>query len=333
MAEIAVRYHGPIVDLSFKGHIAVVDWEGNLLYSVGDPDRVTFARSSAKPIQAIAAVESGALEAYGVTEKELALMCSSHNGESFHCEAVESVLGKAGLDISYLRCGEKWPMYGPARDELVKKGEGMARIYCDCSGKHSGMLLGAKYLGEELETYYLPEHPVQKRITKVISEVCRIPEEEIVMGCDGCGVPVHAMPLRKFAEGFARMSKPECLGKHEAAARRITAAMTKYPEMVAGTGRLCTELMQAFPDRVFGKSGAASYYAMGLLGKGIGITVKLEDGTNVVPYAVLETLVQLGVITREEADSVPLYADKNFYNTKHQVVGYTKATFELKKHF
>ena len=333
MAVIAYQYRGDLVDQIHRGHIAVTDHTGRILWKLGDPERLTFARSSAKPLQAIPVAESGALEHYGITPQELAVICSSHNGEPFHVKAVESILHKAGLSPDQLCCGSEYPMYVPAEDALKIAGIPRAPIYCDCSGKHAGMLITARHLGESLEGYTALEHPVQQRILSVFAEMCGVETSDVQLAVDGCGVPVHALPLYRLAQGYARMSLPTLFDPTRAAAlRRITSAMTAHPEMVAGTDRICTQLMAAFGDRIFCKSGASAFYAVGIKDKGIGIALKMEDGaSSIVPYAILSVLTQLGVITPEEACSLPRYHDKNLYNNHHAVVGRTELAFQLEQ--
>ena len=236
MAVIAYQYRGDLVDQIHRGHIAVTDHTGRILWKLGDPERLTFARSSAKPLQAIPVAESGALEHYGITPQELAVICSSHNGEPFHVKAVESILHKAGLSPDQLCCGSEYPMYVPAEDALKIAGIPRAPIYCDCSGKHAGMLITARHLGESLEGYTALEHPVQQRILSVFAEMCGVETSDVQLAVDGCGVPVHALPLYRLAQGYARMSLPTLFAPTRAATlRRITSAMTAHPEMVAGT--------------------------------------------------------------------------------------------------
>ena len=300
MAVIAYQYRGDLVDQIHRGHIAVTDHTGRILWKLGDPERLTFARSSAKPLQAIPVAESGALEHYGITPQELAVICSSHNGEPFHVKAVESILHKAGLSPDQLCCGSEYPMYVPAEDALKIAGIPRAPIYCDCSGKHAGMLITARHLGESLEGYTALEHPVQQRILSVFAEMCGVETSDVQLAVDGCGVPVHALPLYRLAQGYARMSLPQ--------------------------------LMAAFGDRIFCKSGASAFYAVGIKDKGIGIALKMEDGaSSIVPYAILSVLTQLGVITPEEACSLPRYHDKNLYNNHHAVVGRTELAFQLEQ--
>lgn len=331
MSVVAKVYRGDLVDLTHIGHVAVVDYTGKLLYHYGNPDRVTFARSSAKPIQAIPVVESGAADAYGLTDREIALLCASHSGESFHVDAVRSILQKAGLTDKYLQCGTHYPFANYAAQELRNKGLKPETVHCNCSGKHSGMLITAKYLNEDLDTYYKLEHPMQRRIMKTIAEICEYDEEKIITATDGCGVPVHAMPLYKFAQGFARLSKPEVLGeKRGKVVKRLTDAMTAYPDMVGGTDRFCTDLMKVCGDRLFAKSGAAAYYAIGLKDKGIGMSFKVEDAAKGIEFAmVLEVLSQLNIITTAEFKQLEKYYIMQDKNHKGELVGYTKMEFEL----
>ena len=333
MSVVAKVFRGDLVDLTHIGHVAVVNDTGKLLYHYGNPERVTFARSSAKPIQAIPVLESGAADAFGLTEKEIALLCASHNGESFHVETVRSILQKAGLTDQYLQCGTHYPYADYAAEALRSSGLKPETVHCNCSGKHSGMLITAKYLNEDLDTYYKPEHPVQQRIMKTIAEICAYEEDEIITATDGCGVPVHAMPLYKFAEGFAKLSKPEVLGeKRGQIVRRITTAMTSYPEMVGGTDRFCTDLMKLCGDRLFAKSGAAAYYAIGLKDKGIGMSFKVEDAAKGIVFAmVLETLRQLDVITPAEFTQLEKYYVLQEKNHKGEIVGHTETKFQLIK--
>ncbi len=172
-------------------------------------------------------------------------------------------------------------MYVPAEDALKIAGIPRAPIYCDCSGKHAGMLITARHLGESLEGYTALEHPVQQRILSVFAEMCGVETSDVQLAVDGCGVPVHALPLYRLAQGYARMSLPTLFAPTRAATlRRITSAMTAHPEMVAGTDRICTQLMAAFGDRIFCKSGASAFYAVGIKDKGIGIALKMEDGAS-----------------------------------------------------
>ncbi|MCL1992340.1 MAG: asparaginase [Spirochaetes bacterium] len=333
MALIAKKYHGEIVDLHHYGHIAVADTQGKILWQLGDPQRVVFSRSSAKPMQAVPVAESGALDEYGITEKELAVMCASHYAEDIHTEAVFSILKKAGLDESRLQCGTHYPLASYMKNKFIVGGIKPSEVHNNCSGKHSGMLIATKMRSENLSDYYLPAHPHQMRITQAIAQICDYPAEQIVIGSDGCGVPVHAMPMYKFAQGYAKMSRPQTLGEgREKTVRRITQAMTDNAQMLGGTGDFTTALTQAFGGRLFCKGGASGFFAIGLKDKGIGIAVKMEDGSSdIIPLAVLQTLVQMGEITKSEAQGLAGFNESVSLNRKKEVIGKTVADFVLEK--
>lgn len=332
--EILVKtYRGPLEDLFHTGHIAVVDSQGKLLYSCGDPDRVCYARSSAKPIQALCVLESGAVEKFGLDDQDIALFCASHNGEPMHVEAVRRALAKAGLDEGCLQCGVHYPLYEPEADRMKAEGIEPSQIHCNCSGKHTGMLVTAAALGEELGGYYKPEHPVQRRIRAMIGQVCQYDSEKIILGTDGCGVPVHALPLRAFAHGIARMADPACLGgKLGEEAARITAAMAQYPEIMSGTGRIDAQLMRKYPDRLFCKSGADGYYIVGDKQEGIGVAVKIDSGVGQARNAVVtEVLRQLGIISEQDLEEFAAVHTPTARNHKNEDVGLMKPVCQLRK--
>ncbi len=331
MEVLANSYRGDHKDLTYTGHIAVVDYTGKLLYYCGDSEKVVFARSSAKPMQAMCVFESGAVDAFGLDESEISMLCASHYGEKMHEDGVRSILGKAGLDESYLQCGKHAPLDGASAKALEDAGIQFSEIHCNCSGKHSGMLITAKYLNESLDDYYIREHNVQKRITNMIADICDYDAGKIVLGTDGCGVPVHALPLRNFAMGFARLSKPETIGGARADyARRITTAMRKFPEMMSGTGCMDAAIMTHLD--VFAKLGADGYYAIGVMDKGIGITVKIDDGNeNVRNMVVVEVLRQLGLINESNSHLFEKWEKLQIVNHKGELVGYSLVDFKLHK--
>ncbi|MCS0543363.1 asparaginase, partial [Aeromonas veronii] len=195
-------YRGGRVESSHFGHIAVVNSDGKLLYSLGDPNRVTYARSSAKPLQTIPVIETDAADFYDLSEADISLCCASHSGEAQHTDRVLDILKRAGIDESFLQCGTHIPHAHDTYKNLIASGKELTPLYNNCSGKHTGMLVTANHMKEALEDYYQLSHPVQKRILNVISEVSDYPIEKITMGTDGCGVPVHALPLERWAYAF-----------------------------------------------------------------------------------------------------------------------------------
>lgn len=331
MAKLVEVYRGGRMESSHSGHIAVVNSDGKLLYFVGDPYRITYARSSVKPIQAIPVVETGAADKFGLTDVDLAVICSSHNGEPQHTDRVLSILHKAKIGVEALQCGTHIPLAMDVYEKMIRDEKELTPLYNNCSGKHAGMLLTAKHMGEPLEDYHKPEHPVQQRILKVISVITEYQIDKIGIGKDGCGAPVHAMPLERLAYSFARLANPKTLENERAVViNRITTAMTDYPEMVGGTGRFCTDFMKVAKGRLFGKLGAESLYLIGDKKLGIGIAIKIEDGSYRALYpAVLEVLKQLNMLTKEQLTQLMPHYMPKLKNARGEEVGKIIPSFVL----
>lgn len=327
---VAHVYRGDWVDLTHRAHVAVVDSQGKLLNYIGDPNRNTFVRSSAKPIQALAACETGAVDAYKISDEELALLCASHNAEPLHVKGVEAILKKANLDESYLQCG-----FHPSLNPKVAKTQPkeLSPLYSNCSGKHAGMLISAQFLGEDLKNYLCLSHPHQQRIIKTIGELCDVPKDEVRTAIDGCGVPVHSVPLKSFALAYARMANLEGLDSNRALhVKRITKAMRQYPFMVAGTGRVCTRLMEVAGSKLFAKLGADGYYAVGVVDRGWGITCKVEDGNvAIVEGLIVHVLYELGILSKEAFDELKEFHSPVKFNHRGDKVGHVSYTLKWEK--
>ncbi len=272
---VAVR-RGAVVESVHRGRLVFCDPAGNVLDATGDPEAYVFARSSAKPFQALPLVLSGAADAFGLTDDELAVACASHNAEEPHLAAVRSLLEKAGLSEDDLQNGAHPPMYAPEAAKLARGGEDPRPVHGNCSGKHAGMLAVCAQEGLHTGGYRNPDHPLQRRILGLVVEVCGLRDDEALLAGDDCGVPAFALPLKSLATGFARLATGEELSDEVAgAAERLRRAMRAHPFMVAGTGRFDTEVMGA-TDLVC-KSGAEGVFAAGST-EGWGLAVKISDG-------------------------------------------------------
>jgi L-asparaginase II len=259
--------------------VAVVDRTGALVASAGDPDRSCAFRSSAKPIQARVALESGWVPDGGA---HLAIACASHNGEPAHVDAVRAVLAAAGVAEDDLRCPEDFPAFVAA---IPKAGE-RTRVFHNCSGKHASMLAACAAAGWPLDDYRAPEHPLQLAILKRIDELSGGHTAVLV---DGCGVVTPVAPLQSFARAFGAIDDggPE------------TAAMRAHPFLVGGTDRIDTDLMTAAPHLVV-KSGAEGLACVSA--EDFSIAVKSRDGTQRArTAAVVFALQQLRLIDDELA--------------------------------
>jgi L-asparaginase II len=302
-APLVAVTRGALLESIHRGRLAVCDPEGNILEAAGDPEAYIYARSSAKPFQALPLVLSGAAEAFGLTERELAVACASHNAEEPHLAAVRSILEKAGLTEDDLRSGAHLPLYEPEAEKLIRSGEVPRPIHSNCSGKHSGMLAVCVHEGYETATYRDPSHRLQRRILGLIAGVCGLREDEVLVAGDNCGVPAFALPLRSFATGLARVATGKALPDELAdAALRIRDAMREHPFMVAGTGRFDTELMDSTGLLV--KGGAEAVLAVGSR-EGWGLALKISDGSErAVRPAALAALGGMGIEVPEAVSIV-----------------------------
>lgn len=323
-AQVLVEVtRGVLVENLHRGHVAVVDSRGKLLYSTGDPWHMTYWRSSAKPVQVLPVVEQGAAEYYSFTDRELALFCASHSGEAVHTDTVEKVLEKIGLDKSALQCGVHDPVHKETARQLIEKGVKPNALHHNCSGKHAGMLSLASYKGFDLSTYTEITNPLQQLILDYIANLTGYPRGDITIGIDGCGVPVHGMPLYNMALAFARMAAPAGLPDSTSeACRRISRAMYNCPEMVGGTDRFCTDLMRETKGKLIGKAGAAGVYCAGMIDSGTGIAIKCEDGQGKArDSATMEVLSQLNILDSTALASLSSYHRPANKNHRREVCG------------
>ena len=282
---------GETVESIHRVHVVVVDGSGNVVKESGDAETVTYLRSAAKPFQALPLVTSGAADALGLDDRELALCCGSHAGEPRHVEVAQRLLDKAGLSSTLLQCGSHAPRSKLAKESL--KGGRSTPLHHNCSGKHAGLMALQKHLGGDPADYWKPDSLAQQAALRALREVSGC--SDIRVGMDGCSVPSFAMPLRHAALLFARLAMPQ--GVDAATAKgleRLRGAMTRHPEMVGGTENLDTDLMGASEDRLVCKAGAEGTEGVGDLASGMGLYLKVEDGSaRAVAPATIEALRQL----------------------------------------
>jgi L-asparaginase II len=272
------------VESVHSGTIAVVDTDGRLVASVGDAETFAYFRSSAKPFQAIPVVESGAADAFGFTPAELALCCASHYAEPHHQRQVQAMLAKIGLDDGALRCGIPLPSDQEEAGRIIAGLVPRSPLQCDCSGKHTGMLATCVHLGYPIDSYLDPDHPAQRAIRGIVAEVCRVPEDSLRLGSDGCSVPTFGTSIRAFATAYAALAQPERVpedagGRHATSLNRLRSAMVAHPENVSGTGDLVTDLMAVAGGRIAAKTGAEGLICLALPEHGLGIAIRVADGS------------------------------------------------------
>ncbi len=266
------------------------DDAGAVQLAIGDIDSPVFLRSSIKPFIAATVIASGAADAYGFDDAEIALIAASHAGEPGHVAAARSMLAKAGIAESALRCGGAPPL---------------GAIANNCSGKHAGILALAKRLGAPLETYLEADHPAERALIEMCARMFGVDARAIPLAVDGCGIPTLAITLRTAAHGFARFATLRGVNDADAAALvRVKAAMTAKPWYVAGTGRFDTALLEAGGGAVVGKGGAEGVHCDALARVAGGLAIKVADGANraVAPatLALLNAVGALGEPARNE---------------------------------
>jgi len=335
MSETLVHVtRGDLVESLHHGDIAVVNELGELLYSVGNPERVSYIRSAAKPAQALPIVESGAADHYRLSDRELAVICASHNAETIHTETVLGILRKIGLSETALQCGVHAPYDAETHEQLILAGRKPSPVHSNCSGKHSGMLTLAQHMGWPVEGYFRPEHPVQQAAKAAVAAMADYPEDKIVIGTDGCGVPVFGLPVRNMAVIFAQLAKPVRQPEiRQEACRRIVRAMTGEPQMVAGRNRFNTDLLRAARGKIVAKSGAEGVFCVGIVGAGIGIAVKVDDGSSRPhPVVVTTILKQLGYLDADAERELAKYLQPEVRNHRGEVVGRIAPAFTLRRH-
>ena len=310
---------GETVESVHRGHLLVIDGNGQTVASVGQPTTVTFFRSSAKPFQAIPFLTSGAAEVFGFTEDEIAMSVASHSGEKMHVERCKRMLTKIGLSEEDLRCGAHLPFFTQEAERMLRYGVEPTQLHNNCSGKHTAMLALAKHIGADLTTYLSPGHRVQQRILRCIADFTEVPEELIATGIDGCAAPIFAVPVAAMAKSFINLISPSKFPEPtQKACARIVAAMINFPELIGGSERLDTMLMQAAPGKIISKVGADGVWLCGVLPNekwptGLGIALKVEDGDDhrARPVVAVEVLRQLGILEQHQLSELSPMPVKN----------------------
>ena len=337
---------GGRVESSHRGAIAVVAPDGSAIASVGDPAQFVFARSSAKPFQLAPFVASGRFDEYGLGTEALAIMAASHSGEDRHVRLVQEILRRAGLTSSVLQNQVHAPYDRETAHRLLRDGEKPTALRGNCSGKHAGMVLFAKASGWPVDSYWHPDHPVQRLALETMSALSDVPIEEIATAVDGCGVVSFGLPLEGLATAFARLADPSAVADPplRGALTRIRDAMMQHPELVAGERRrIDTALMRALPGKVVSKGGAEGVLAMGVpadaapsaapFGPGpMGIAAKIEDGNlahRAGDVASIATLRQLGLVSDPLAGPLVDFAAPPIVDPRGERSGDVRAVFRL----
>jgi L-asparaginase II len=318
---------GDIIENRHRGAIAVCDPAGRLVHAWGDVDTLVYPRSSIKTLQALPLVESGAADHFNLNDAELALACSSHGAEPLHTETVQSWLRRIELDEGALECGAHAPNHAPSAEALLRDHIEAGRIHNNCSGKHTSMLTTCRFLGEQTQGYIERDHPAQQRWFDVLGEMADVDMRRLPWNRDGCGIPVIAMPLKSIATAFARLAAPDDLAATRGSAiERLGNAIASNPFMVAGSGRLCTEVIELSGRRTLVKAGAAGVYTAALQEQGLGVALKIDDGDGeAAQVAMLAVLQHLGGLHADELEALAPRRRMPISNTRGVITGYHQA--------
>lgn len=330
---LAEEYRGEILDLVHHGYICVVDKDNRVVASVGDPEQVVFYRSASKPLQALPVIARGLDEQYGLTEEETVIFAGSHLGEDFHIAALRSIFSKTGMNPENLIMKPTVPGSREANEERIRQGLPPHKLYHNCSGKHTGAMLLQKALDpEHIRDYWKMESCAQQEILRTVAALSQYPKEQVGLGVDGCGVPVFAVPMKNIAIAFKNLACPDCIEDEQLqmAAKTFVPRIHRYPHMMRGTGYLCS-LINHDPNLV-AKGGANGVYGIGMKREGLGISLKLADGTeNLWPLLIGEIFHQLGYENSRTHAMLESLHGGTLYNDNDSPVGRCRPVFTLEK--
>lgn len=331
MSEVVLHYtRAGHVENIHRGDVALVNCAGKIVASVGNPHLPMFWRSAAKPFQALAFVKDGGLDKYNITDEELAILVSSHSGEENHVALVREILAKLGLDESVLQCGVMRPMSGKAYKKIIAAGEKVLPVHNACSGKHSQIIALSMMHGVPYEGYTQPDHDAQKIIFRHVAMASKMPEDKLEIGIDGCGVPVFYLPIYNMSLAYARLSTPKLAdwGDYELAATKIRDAMSKYPQVLSGNGRIDLAVSEVTNGRIIAKIGSDAVYCLAVKNGDLGITFKIEDGSfAAVTPMTIAVLKKFDLISREEAAELDKIFPPVLKNHRGEVIGTIEAVF------
>ena len=312
---LARVFRGPRVESVHFGYVAVVTASGELIFAAGDPHTGVYLRSAAKPFQAMPLIKEEVHAVYDLSDRELALICASHNGEAHHVEAAASILKKCGLSEDHLRCGTHRPIGVDLG--VVAEQPAYSVLQNNCSGKHAGMLAACRFHRWPLDTYLDPGHPHQQRILDTVAAMSSLSREKIGVDIDGCSAPVFYMPLHNLARMYARLAgeNPVC--------SKIYDIMWRHAHMVAGQHRFDTAVMEALKGKLVAKTGAEGVQCFAIRGsEPLGVAIKIADGNSrAVPPVAIKLLTRLGLLGEKELRALQAYVLPERRNHRHILIG------------
>jgi L-asparaginase II len=330
LPRVVEVWRGPVLESEHRGVAAAVGADGSLIGSIGDPGLVTFPRSSLKPFQALMLLESGAADDLRLDQRRIALACASHHGEAFHLAAIREWLDEIGCSAADLACGAEPPASITAYEALMRNGEGPSPIHHNCSGKHAGFLTVCRHCGWPLEGYAEPAHPAQQRYRSTMGEILERDPGSFRQGTDGCTLPALALSVEEMARACARFAAGRFPGTaRRDASGRILDAMRAFPEYVSGTCEPTVQIARATAGRVVYKTGADAFGAVWIPEAGIGVAVKIADGSARarVPF-LLEFMARVGLLEPDEIDALEPLRRPIIHDSRGRPVGRLEVAIE-----
>ncbi len=275
-----------ILESRHQAQAVVCDDRGRVLSMAGSAETSCFVRSALKPFQALTVITTGAMEQFDLNDRDLAVICGSHQGTLEQVRQVFRILWRCDVEPAALQCP-------------VPPGQ-QSSLQHNCSGKHAGMLAVCQQRNWPLQTYPQFRHPLQQLILNQVADLLKMPADEFIAAHDDCGVPTYVMQLGQMAFLYAQLSSGNSLDME-----RVVRAMVHHPNLVGGADQFDTELMALTSGEIVSKAGAEGVQCIGRIGEGMGLAIKVMDGAKRAKYAVaIHLLKELGWITPTIADSL-----------------------------
>ncbi|GGH80189.1 L-asparaginase II [Pullulanibacillus pueri] len=321
---LVLEFRGDILENEHHGVICGVNEKKEVIFQQGDIEHATFYRSAMKPIQAIPVFKTNVIEKYGLTSEEAALFAASQRGESYHQEALQSLLDKLNLSESQLICEASYPLNDQPKFEHLWNQGGKRKIFHNCFGKHLGLMAAARESGWELGHYYEPEHPLQQEILDYVAEFTEVNKEDIGRGTDGCGVPVYAVPLYNMALSYLKFVCPEMIPdeRTRSAVQKIGQVMNENPRIIASHHFICTALLE--DPNIIAKGGAQGVYCFALRKEKLSFALKVLTGSELVwPILIAGILEEIDYENKATIERLYELRPRELTNDNGKTVGYT----------
>lgn len=322
---IAEEFRNHQLENTHQGVICIVNENKEVIYHKGDINEPIFYRSAMKPIQAIPVFTTEIMNQYNLTDEEAALFIASQRGEKYHEEALIRVKDKLDIAEDHLVCASSYPLNEAPKIDYILANKPKRKLMHNCAGKHLGFLGYTKMKGLSQEGYERPDHPLQKEILHYLSELSEVPINEIISGTDGCGVPVHAVPLKNMAISYLKFVRPELIENQAArdAVIHIGEIMNAHPEIIASHDFICTVLLK--DKNIIAKGGAQGVYCFSLREEKISVALKVLSGTELLwPLLMAEILKKLNYKNEETIHNLLQLKSDTIVSDDGKVVGETK---------